>query len=547
MALNSRKDKNGRVGVARRNPCVVAWRNVCLCWRVTKKKEDAIPMKRRLSQDFDGDDDETEPMFVGSPAHKQPRVGVAGTPWNADASIADLEALCTRVSDGSADAADLREMLRLALGGAIGGAGSAWRAAERPNATTSCGPVVDTYRHLWRTLARPEHTAALGVVLSMSSAWPPTFADVVRAYAGLDTEDDPALGHLYLLQKRIEDRPLTEIVGALVQSIDAAARRRAILGAIGYSPSQSFADPFAGTDWVDARVQGCNPNVSYFILESDGDEDTRMALFAVTPQSGTATLVATAAIPYCLPTTRARPFDVLSRVDAGPLASIAARPRVTEALAPYAESLTLFLAALASPEPCQLYEDEEETYADDIERTSLLLEPTPAGAQQIKATMVPLPSEFDLPDPVRDLIDDNYANAEDDWYSAPMRGAWMDECRLVIALRLFEGQVRARAESRRYAPQNLVDFAARAYTGPLRTGMAPDEVLDHAADYAWQGVCAAPALPSGHLAGADRLLDVALLWGVQPDATEIARPEFLCGRLAQAAAERRGGMPLSPS
>nr|UMO79021.1 hypothetical protein [Pandoravirus belohorizontensis] len=502
-------------------------------------------MKRRLSQDFD--DDEAEPMFVGSPAHKQPRVGATALPWDADASVADLEALCARVSDGSAGATDLREMLRLALGGAVGGADSAWRAAERPDATTSCEPVVGVHRDLWRTLARPEHTTALNVVRESASAWPPTFADVVRAYAGLDPEDDSALGHLYLLQKRVEDRSLPEVVDALVQGIDAAARRRAILDAAGSSPSQSFVDPFAGTDWVNALVQGCNPNVSYFILESDGDEDTRVALFAIDSQSDAATLVATAAVPYCLPTTRARPFDVLSRVDAGPLASIAARPRVTDALAPYAGSLTLFLAALASPEPCQLYEDEEETYADDIGRTSLLLDPTPAGAQQIKATMVPLPSEFALPDPVRDLIDDNYANAEDDWYSAPMRGAWMDECRLVIALRLFEGQVRARAESRHYAPQNLVDFAARAYTGPLRAGMAPDEVLDRAADYAWQGVCAAPTLPSGHLAGADRLLDVARLWGVEVDATEIARPEFLCGRLAQAAAERRSGMPLSLS
>lgn len=503
-------------------------------------------MKRRLSQDFDGDDDEAQPMFVGSPAHKQPRVGPAATPWDVDASVADLEALCARVSDGSADAMDLREMLRLALGGAIGGADSAWRAAERPNAATSCEPVVDIHRDLWRTLARPEHAAALGVVRESALAWPPTFADVVRAYAGLDPEDDSALGHLYMLQRRARDRSLPEVVDALVQGVDAAARRRAILYATGSSPSQSFVDPFAGTDWVDAHVQGCDPNVSYFILESDGDEDTRVALFAVDSRSGAATLVATAAIPYCLPTTRARPFDVLSRVDAGPLASIAAQPRVPRALVPYAESLTLFLAALASPEPCPLYEDEEETYAEDIERTSLLLEPTPAGAQQIRATMVPLPSEFALPDPVRDLIDDNYANAEDDWYSAPMKGAWMDECRLVIALRLFEGQVRARAESRRYAPENLVDLAARAYTGPLRAGMAPDEALDRAADYAWQSVCAAPALPSGHLAGADRLVDVARLWGVRPDATEIARPEFLCGRLARAAAERRDGMPLSP-
>ncbi|QBZ80762.1 hypothetical protein pclt_cds_164 [Pandoravirus celtis] len=525
-------------------------------------------MKRRLPQrdDDDGDDDFSEPMFVGSPTYKQPRLDGGGDgdddtgaetgPWDADAAIADLEALCARIADRSADADDLYEALRLALGASGGGLAGTHAVGTpmdplgpaRPAQTPTCETLVEPYRALWEILGESRFSAALAAVRAHAAGWPPTFADAVRTYEALDPQTAGA--HVYRLAQRAIDFSMSDVAQELVMALEGAAQRHAVLGVGGTGPFEGFIDPFAGGEWNQAlapggsaRLPGCDSGTSYFVFENDAEEGMHMALFAVAPQARMATLVASVLVPASLPATMVQPFVPTPRADRRAQGAL----HVPAALGPYTRSLPLFLAAVASPHEHEPYEDERETYAADFALTSALLDPTPAGAQQIKAAMLPLGSDFALPGPVRRFTEETYADPYDVWYYGGMKGVWIDECRLVLALRLFEGQVAARRAALGYASPSLTNLAARAYTGPLRAGVAPNEMLDRAAAYAWQGVCAAPALPSGRLPGADRLLDVALWWGVEPDDAETLRPELLCGRLAEIAAERRDDavpMPL---
>ncbi|AGO83661.2 hypothetical protein psal_cds_172 [Pandoravirus salinus] len=526
-------------------------------------------MKRGLAQRDDDDDDNfSEPMFVGSPTHKQARLddggddgdgdndtGATPGPWNADAAVADLEALCARISERSADADDLYEALRLALGASGGGLAGTHAVGTPmdplgpagPAQTPTCASLVEPYRELWETLGEDRFSAALATVRAHAAGWPPTFADAVRTYEALDPQ--AARAHVYRLAQRALDFSMSDVAQELVAALEDAAQRRAALDAAGTSPFEGFIDPFAGGDWDpalepdgSARLPGCDSGTSYFVFENDAEEGMHMALFAVAPQARMATLVASVLVPASLPATTVQSFVPVPRPDRRGQGAL----HIPAALGPYYRSLLpLFLAAVASPHEHEPYEDERETYAADFALTSALLDPTPAGAQQIKSAMLPLGSEFALPDPVQHFIKGTYADPYNVWYYGDMRGAWIDECRLVLALRLFEGQVAARRAALGYVSPSLTNLAARAYAGPLRAGVAPDEMLDRAAAYAWQGVCAAPALTSGRLASADRLSDVALWWGIEPNDAETLRPELLCGRLAGIAAERRDDATLS--
>ncbi|AGO82836.1 hypothetical protein pdul_cds_685 [Pandoravirus dulcis] len=550
-------------------------------------------MKRRLPQEEqeDEEDDLSGPMFVGSPLRKQARAdgenrdsdddenedesepGPVPAPWDYEQAVADLDALNERIVRGSADVDDLREALRLTLGGSIGGLAGTVPVGGPPGprrpAARAREPkfanVVRLYTYMWEALGEPVHAAALGAVRAHATGWPPTLADVVLAYDAVDPQW--AGPYIYRVGQEAMDEEFSdliayELVGGLQGAVMRraardAARQRAAQGIAGGVTATGFIDPFGGDVWgavVDpdafARLEGCDPERTYFLFEQDAEEGAHMALFALAPGAREATLAASVLVPASWPAIAVAPFvpvPAARRSESGV-------PRLTPALQPYSDSVSLFLAALASSHPYVDRRDEDSDQEDDEEQeeresqialTSALLEPIPAGAQQVKDAMLPMGSSLVLPGAVRRFMERTYDDPREAWYYGRTRGALIDECRLVLALRLFEGQVGARLTALRNRPRSsLTDLAARAYTGPLREGMAPTEALDRAAAYAWQGVCGAPALPSGRLADADRLLDVALLWGVEPDATEIVRPELLCGRLSGPVAERFGFMSM---
>ncbi|AJF96831.1 hypothetical protein TW95_gp0097 [Pandoravirus inopinatum] len=166
--------------------------------------------------------------------------------------------------------------------------------------------------------------------------------------------------------------------------------------------------------------------------------------------------------------------------------------------------------------------------------TERLLTPTPAGLAQIRAALSPRRAlRASAAASLGRLFP---ATVALDAY-APVRSVDLSECQLVLALRLFAGQVEAR---RAVVPQAATaapppsDTAAAVYSGPLHGDMASTDAPDAAAVATWDRVCAASALPDGTLAESHRLVDVSRLWGHEPDAAEIARPELLCASLALA-------------
>jgi len=491
-------------------------------------------MKRRLPEEEEND--EADRLFAGSPVRKQARPDVPQA-WNVAASVSDMQARCQRILDGSSNADDVSEVGRLATGGIIGAPSAPW-AAERDLPPGPCGPLGNAYYYLWHKLAANDHEAALGAVRSAAQAWPPTFKDVVRAYAAID----PSLADrcTRIIKEHTTDRPIAEVASELVAGLDAVVRRHQKLDTC-YTgpPSPRDASPFAVGDWaplLDPQsaiwIGGCDPNISYFVLELVEDSQNVAVLLAIYPAYNEAKVVDTAVVPHGEPPTKAAQFapgGYLYERDYG-------RRVMSDALRPYMASLVPFLASLAASESCCSH-DSKGSNAEVA-----LFDPMPAGAQQIKAALVPFCSSFALPTAVRDYVNTAYVRASH--HLDEIRGVPVDECNLVLALRLFGAQLYARSAHLQYPPRTLFDFAARAYRGPLRRGMVPDEVIDRAGVYAWQGTCGAPALPSGRLPDADRLLDVATVWGIEPNAAETARPELLCEQLHRLVLERDSVMPM---
>ncbi|AVK76802.1 hypothetical protein pmac_cds_114 [Pandoravirus macleodensis] len=504
-------------------------------------------MKRQIFSAGDNGESEGEMPIIESPVRKRQRPGERGA---LQERVAGLRAICTRVREQTADAEDLSEMLRLTLGGMVGGPGSAWRALA-PEATgpdASCMLLVRAYDVLWKELSYRQNKPALDAVAEYASDWPPTFNDVVRTYGAVDPESAPP--HLNILEEHVPTRSFHWVIGDLVRGLNAAVERRELTRQAGARAIDGFIEPFATGEsaWASIvdpqsllRLPGCDPNTVYYIVTMRGQNDHRAALFVLGPGYDMARLCALVGLAPHEPATLAEPLllDVAPDIDEEDV-----EPALSSALLPYADVVSLFLASLVAPTDVERFPEEEQEYADAIAETEALLDPLPAGAREVEAVMVPLGSEFALPEVVRLFIDETYADPEGDWYEYAMRGARLDECRLRLTLSLFKAQIDARAiaydarQRRRNEPATLVDLAARAYNGPLRAGMAPDEVLDRAAAFAWERTCAGEPLASGRFPYAQRLLDVARLWGVKPDLIDGLWPELLCESLAPIAATR---------
>lgn len=433
-----------------------------------------------------------------------------------DAYARDIQALnqqTQRLQAGTADADDTREIMRLVAGHIESGTQAArWGGGFYPR-------LLDAYDGLWEGLTWGNGVAAAAVAEAARdgrvSGWPPTFADVQRVYAELE----PATAGLHVARLEQQSAANPRHAGqSLGSALAQAVRRRVAVASL---------DPSAFSLVADARALApslaCAPASPYYLLRFYVNTETWVMLVNLAPQPGQGTLVLAISIPD-----DARRIRYRSRM-AAPAYSL------TTALQPVMGQMGLFLAALARPAP---WEDPVPLDAP----SSSILEPLPAGAAQIDALMVPVPSSLALPSAVQyalTLIGPEHANDVDD---GALYGTEVDECHLALAIRLFVGQIDARAMAtvaRRQARASLTERAAAVYTGPLDPRLAPHQVLDRAAAYAWRRTCAAPALPDGHLADSERLVEAAALWGIGVDPSVAARrPELLCGQLASEGAAR---------
>ncbi|AGO83659.1 hypothetical protein psal_cds_171 [Pandoravirus salinus] len=483
-------------------------------------------MKRRLS---DSVDDDAQPP--PSEARKQAKTAqqASPAPWNARHDLAAVAELCGRLSDGTAGANDLYEVVRL-VRGAMGGGTARARLSTADG--TECAVPLRAYTALWRTLG--SNPTAVAAVRQHTTVWPPTFVDVQRAYTAI--EPDSAYEHVRQLDLDAVDDPVRAAY-ELGLAVGVAAERAEKVARLAPGDIEGSVEifPAAWYDVLDAAgsafVGACDPGAAYYIVTIRSDAGDKVALFGV--QGDDATLVAVVTTP-------------VDRSPLDPEAYESVHIERAPALQAHAAALPLFLRALAY-DPREASElavraraagDAEALSA--LTQAAALLEPIPAGAAQVRRALLPVASKFAVPVSVYDEIARGPPGADDIWFDGDISGAWLDECRLALAVRLFEGQVEARGAGVFLAkrPLSLVDAAAAAYQGPLRLGMAPADVLDWASVYAWQGTCAAPASASGILPDAARLLDVARLWGHYVSRAEARRPDLLCGPLARLSLER---------
>jgi hypothetical protein len=134
---------------------------------------------------------------------------------------------------------------------------------------------------------------------------------------------------------------------------------------------------------------------------------------------------------------------------------------------------------------------------------------------------------------------------------------WLDSCTLANAL----AQATAPLARARLARLERVDRPGliERWRAPLTLGHLAEEAIFDAADArfdltslprelserlafgVWNQTCTSPGAErdlAGHLVGADRLLDVAAFWGIEPSEIERARPDLLCASLAPEAISR---------
>jgi hypothetical protein len=461
-----------------------------------------------------------------------------------ESAISIIDTLCERALRGESGGDALR-LIRLLSGSAL-----AMGALDGP---AMCEAVVGLYRALWTALLQDPD--ALDAVAATARAWPPTVADVAETFASIGTGGDPHVSNAVARQwtRSVGDDPrlarhLVHLVGEAVRRVLFSHREERV--------AQAF-----GPEWAAALMPsspsllgGCDPRRRYYILHAGTDQIDAALLFVIDPE-GTVSLVDSAITTPGRPRTEYETYDA-ARVN--PERGRDAQEVTPEALGRFVdmtvEDLTpmrLFLACLAQTTPFDptIGDTEEESF--DIEWLDpLLLMPLPAGAQQVLDAMTDIDDERGNPMPqrVRDFIENviestppraGATRPELDLIDDAIEGVLLDECQLVGALQLFAGQIRARAAIPKVEPRpqtaTLRDLAVAAYRGPLTSRLIPREILEPAALNAWATTCAGRAPPSGRLPGADRLLDVASLWGVPTRNAHLVRPELLCDALADVA------------
>ncbi|AVK74610.1 hypothetical protein pqer_cds_188 [Pandoravirus quercus] len=445
--------------------------------------------------------------------------------WYPDEAAADLWAMARRMEEGRASDVDRAEMDRLARG-------SMWPPTLIARRDMRY-PIARMYAALWESLGQ---AGADAVDATTGGQRPPTFVEVQNAYMGLDWP-----GSVEQHMNRLELAARGEFSFAykeLGEAVNRAARRALITTELGRGNYPYYPAPFsAGWEPVvraayPNNLDSCDDDIDYIIVVTDEEDKegrrlmTHVALLKNEMNRSAGTMLTAVAVvnvefdfDLLFDPDRAEHGEeeepereevenIFSNIDATPF-------DYTK------EQVTMFLSLLAHP--------------DDMP-PSAPYDPLPAGVTEIWRALVPLPSDYSL-DYVESTLDVTLYPNKVRLDPSSTRALRLSECQLAVALRLFTGQVAARerlAERNRERGQravSLAEAAALAYSGPIGPDTLPVEVIETVGQTLWDTTCAAPALPDGRLFNADRLLDLAAMWGYQVDPAEAYRPELLCSTI----------------
>ncbi|QBZ81672.1 hypothetical protein pclt_cds_1089 [Pandoravirus celtis] len=385
---------------------------------------------------------------------------------------------------------------------------------------------AEAYRGMWEAIdADPWASTAIKYALAsnLGPQWPPGIEDIVGVYTSLvGTPEAHFAAQEIIGQEATRSQGLARLVrniGALyrrrTESRMAAYARRTTMNAQGSLTLRAIMG-----DWPRAVDPRCDPDddTLYLVLAERGSRGATVHLVAVTNGGAEARVLGSMAPDR----------DFIGDLDALPPAA-----------RPYAAFVPWLLDGAGLPD------DEIDVGVGD-------------AVLAVRAIMALLPSWADLPPAVLDAVRPwspgrimRLGGRSKTW------AAWIDACSLALllsqmagadagatAIQLYRPDVRPPTDP--FAPvtqvETLMRLAHEAAVGATEarfdpTGL-PMELAEPLAFDIWRRTCASPTAErgtDGRLVGADRLLDVAALWGVDPTPAERARPDLLCASLAPAA------------
>ncbi|AVK76410.1 hypothetical protein pneo_cds_803 [Pandoravirus neocaledonia] len=443
---------------------------------------------------------------------------------NVEAEAARLQSLCLWAREGLLTARQADELARLKAGDAIGGVRLA--EADVDHGSDTDERLIQRYARMWKRL--DDARACVAFLALALAAWPPTLVDVERVYRDIEAAhrrrysisgDDPNAADTLIAYLAAEARAGHPCPGDILADALGQAVLRAMTVGVAMSKRWPHCpDPFGGRP-VPRHVHGAgcvsssspaSGDFDYFLLVARRSDTAEAVLLSV-PDDGDARAIAGVSLLHEIPCDRKAPTMPLDPTGLCPC------------VRPYAAFLPAFLGSVASvlhiPTTALDNGDDAQSYvlAD--------------GIWQLVSALQPMPSLFDAPRKVVDVID-----AIDDspyaWRQAEqLCGIRIEPGQLALALSLAVGERAAAAIDLPMA--SLADMAGSVYAGPLDTPAMCAEAMALVATHIWRRVCAGAADARGQLPNADRLVGVALALGIVPSDAERAVPEFLCGRLME--------------
>lgn len=454
--------------------------------------------------------------------------GPARAHLDVEAEAAALDALCYWARERIIRPDQEDELERLKAGDVLDGVRLA--DADQTHGSDTDTQLIERYRRMWRRLA--DSKACIAHMSTVASGWPPTLADVERAYRDLDAaywrrchggdrtgdgEDDPAQTLIaYLAAEVRAGHPYPGDI--LADAVSRALERPHTLITSRRWPQ--YPDPFDGRS-VPRHVHGSvcvspgDVDMDYFVLVACRSDAAEAVLMGV-PEGGRARAIAGASL---LHGASHKHIAASMPVDVTGLCRCVRR---------HASMLPAFLGAVATVLPRRAYRSHENNGQEDDDGGGDVLAD---GAWHVSSAMQVMPSLYDAPHSVIQAIDEiddrPYA-----WRQAELLdGLWIEPGQLALALSLTAG---ARAATTVDPPAlSLADRAAAVYDGPLDAPGLCTEAAALVAARIWRRVCADDADGKGQLPHGERLIEIALALDIAPTDAERAVPELLCGRLIE--------------
>jgi hypothetical protein len=331
-----------------------------------------------------------------------------------------------RVKACTASVDDMHEVLRLVTGYTEAGTHSARRRPTGTGTGDFYDRLLDAYSNLWEAIAWDGADAAALVDDAATrgdiSGWPPTFVDVERVYATLDS----TAAHLDVAHIEHENAENPNFVGQLMgQALGQAARRHRRLTSPTMMCDAATAQPFVTGGIEHAFELGrCSASATYYIVRFYVEDRAWMALLHLNPSTTAHTAIAVVTLKD-----DARPFDLTLYMGV-PVEAL------SPSLAAAHNLIPVFLSLVSRPAPWNAPVSPAREYAQ------LVVPPVPI-VDHIERIMLPVASLFALPPSVSGLMT-TVAALERGSIQRATSGVQLDERSLVLALLLFRKQLQER-------------------------------------------------------------------------------------------------------